>query len=162
MPQRVKPTPVRHCEHCAKLLMRIRFPSGRLESLSNFGRRKYCNRACMAAAFDARPSGSVDWSTSHYHARKLVPPGPCETCGAPDAMDVHHKDGMHTNNSRDNLERICRSCHMRHHRPRTSCTICGKPVKGHGFCDKHYQRFRKHGDPHAIKANQHRGVQFAD
>jgi hypothetical protein len=29
------------------------------------------------------------------------------------------------------------------------CTVegCATKVKGHGFCDKHYQRWRKHGDP---------------
>jgi endogenous inhibitor of DNA gyrase (YacG/DUF329 family) len=109
----------------------------------------------MGAAFDARPSRSVDWSTSHYHARKEVPSGPCSICGKPDATDVHHKDGNHLNNSRANLVRICRSCHIRHHRPKGSCIICGKPVKGLGYCDKHYQRFKKYGDPLLVKVNQH-------
>ena len=153
-----KPDPIKHCEHCSKLLERKRSPSGALESLLHFGRRKFCDQKCMGAAFDARPSRSVDWSTSHYHARKLVPAGPCETCGKPAATDVHHRDGDHTNNSRDNLERICRSCHIRHHRPKGSCTICGAPVKGLGFCEKHYQRFKKHGDPLVVKVNQHKAA----
>jgi hypothetical protein len=25
--------------------------------------------------------------------------------------------------------------------------ICGDPVSGLGFCNKHYLRFKKHGDP---------------
>jgi hypothetical protein len=25
--------------------------------------------------------------------------------------------------------------------------ICGEPQRGLGFCEKHYQRFKKHGDP---------------
>lgn len=33
--------------------------------------------------------------------------------------------------------------------------ICGKPHKGLGYCDKHYQRFKKYGDPLMVKANQH-------
>lgn len=63
--------------------------------------------------------------------------------------------GNHLNNSPENLERICRSCHNREHKPRASCAICGKPQKGLGYCDKHYQRFKKWGDPLAVKRNQH-------
>lgn len=73
MPMPRKPDPLKHCEHCGILLARKRFKSGVLESLLHFGRRKFCDQKCMAAAFDARPSQSEDWSTSHYHARKLVP-----------------------------------------------------------------------------------------
>jgi hypothetical protein len=32
--------------------------------------------------------------------------------------------------------------------------ICGLPLKGLGFCEMHYQRFKKHGDPLTIKDNQ--------
>ncbi len=33
--------------------------------------------------------------------------------------------------------------------PRKTCTVspCSDPVKGHGMCSKHWQRWRKHGDP---------------
>ena len=108
------------------------------------------------------PQPEEDWSTSHYHARKLVPPGPCETCGKPDAMDVHHRDGDHLNNSLPNLVRICRSCHTRLHQPRRSCTICGKPAEGLGYCGKHYQRFRKYGDPLLVRVNQYSPPVSAD
>lgn len=155
MPRPMKPTPYKTCDHCSTKLERKRFPNGSLESLLHFGRRKFCDQACMGKAFDGRHRADVGWSTSHYHARKLVPHGPCETCGKPEARDVHHKDGNHLNNSRENLERICRSCHSRHHRPKGSCTLCGKPQKGLGYCEKHYQRFKRHGDPLAVKVNQH-------
>ena len=151
MPMPLKPTPYKCCEHCGKQLERKRYPNGDLESLLHFGRRKFCNQECMGRAFEAKPSQSEDWSTCHYHARKLVPPGPCKTCGKLRATDVHHKDLDHTNNSPKNLERICRGCHTRLHRQRGSCTICGEPVKGLGFCEKHYQRFKRHGDPLADK-----------
>lgn len=108
----------------------------------------------MAAAFDARPTTGTAWTTTHYHARKLVPAGPCGRCGAPDASDVHHRDGDHQNNSLSNLERLCRSCHNLEHREIVSCAICGKPQKGLGYCEKHYQRFKKWGDPLAVKINQ--------
>ncbi|CAO4179086.1 HNH endonuclease signature motif containing protein [Methylorubrum populi] len=156
MPMPRKPDPIKHCEHCGKQLARKRLPSGALESLLHFGRRKFCDQDCMAKAFDARPTTGTAWATTHHHSRKLVVPGPCERCGKPDASDVHHRDGNHLNGSPENLERICRSCHIREHRPRGSCSVCGEPVKGLGFCDKHYQRFKKYGDPHKTRVNQHK------
>jgi len=40
---------------------------------------------------------------------------------------------------------------------RATCTIiengkrCGKPVHGHGWCPKHWQRWRRHGSPLALR-----------
>lgn len=163
MPAHRKPTPERYCEECGKRLERKRLPNGDLEYLVHFNKRKFCDRHCMAANFDRRHSPDVGWSTAHYHARKIVETGPCNRCGKPKARDVHHKDGNHQNNDPGNLERICRGCHSREHKPRGSCSICGAPQKGLGLCDKHYQRFKKHGDPLATKVNQHRpAVQSGD
>lgn len=155
MPAHKKPTPIKHCEHCGTQLERKRLPNGDLEYLIHFNRRKFCDQKCMGEAFDARPTTGTSWSTTHYHARKLAPPGPCERCGKPQATDVHHEDGDHQNNSPKNLSRICRSCHIKEHKPRASCSVCGEPAKGLGFCEKHYQRFKRHGDPMVTKLNQH-------
>lgn len=155
MPMPRKPDPLKHCAFCSARLTRKRERDGDLESLLHFGRRRYCGRTCMARAFDARDSRSVDASTCRYHARKLVPSGPCSVCGKPDALDVHHKDGDFTNNTPSNLQRICRGCHIHQHRSKGSCSVCGRPVKGFGYCSMHYRRFKKHGDPLATKANQH-------
>ena len=156
MPAHKKPTPEKYCDECGKRLERKLLPNGDLEYLTHFNRRKFCDQRCMAAAFDRRHSENVGWSTSHYHARKIVPHGPCNRCGSESASDVHHRDGNHQNNDPSNLERICRSCHVKEHgQPKGSCSICGKPVKGLGFCEKHYQRFKKYGDPHMTKVNQH-------
>ena len=73
-------------------------------------------------------------------------------------LTVHHKDGNPQNNDPLNLMRLCRSCHLKQHRGRKSCSICGKPVKGLGFCEKHYQRFKKYGDPLMFKRNQNTPV----
>ena len=131
---------------------RKRLPNGDLEYLIHFNKRVYCDRQCMAKGFEAKPKTGTSWATTHAHARKLCPPGPCERCGVPDARDVHHRDGNHLNNLRENLERICRSCHIREHQQATSCMICGGPHKGLGYCEKHYQRLKRHGDPMATIA----------
>jgi len=150
-----KQDPLKYCQYCGSLLERKRFLSGRLEDFNVFMKRKYCNQTCMAKAFDARPSRSAETSTCHYHARKLVPQGVCEVCGCSVATDVHHKNGDFTNNNPDNLMRICRSCHNKMHRKKKTCVICGNPQKGHGYCSKHLIRFKKYGNPHLVKVNQH-------
>lgn len=136
---------------------RKRFSSGALESLLHFDRRKFCGRGCMAEAFKARPKKlNPGWMTAHYHARKAAPQRDrCERCGKKGRTDVHHRDEDWRNNLPENLERLCRSCHMKEHRQKPTCSLCEMPVKGHGFCDKHYQRWKKWGDPLAIKPNQH-------
>ena len=43
----------------------------------------------------------------------------CVRCGLQHedkrVFDVHHKDGNHSNNSPDNLETVCPTCHRLHH-----------------------------------------------
>lgn len=141
-----KPTPEKCCELCGSKLERRRLKSGRLESLLHFSRRKYCNRKCMAMAFDQRHTGE-SWAAEHREARQLTNPGPCERCGQGNARDVHHRSGDWHDNKPENLQRICRGCHNREHRKRKPCTICGKPQKGLGYCNAHYIRFKKFGDP---------------
>lgn len=35
--------------------------------------------------------------------------------------------------------------------------ICGKPQKGYGYCNKHYIRFKKYGDPLYTKYRTKKG-----
>lgn len=145
-----KPDPEKYCEICEARLARKRFPNGDLESLLHFRRRKFCSQACFGASITKeRSEGS--WSSAHTMARSRVPKGACEKCGKSDALDVHHINGDHQDNRRENLMRICRGCHNKEHRQRASCTICGDPAKGFGYCVKHYQRFKAHGDPMVVK-----------
>ena len=41
----------------------------------------------------------------------------CKRCGWKGYCDIHHKDGNHNNNKKDNLEIICPNCHRTHHSP---------------------------------------------
>lgn len=52
-----------------------------------------------------------------FHAHRIHGNGPCERCGR-DARDVHHRDGDWRNNAPQNLERLCRSCHVTEHNRR--------------------------------------------
>lgn len=47
-------------------------------------------------------------------ARRRMPAGPCVVCGQP-GYDVSHKNGNPSNNSGENLERLCRLHHRRQH-----------------------------------------------
>lgn len=37
----------------------------------------------------------------------------CEKCGNSEHLDLHHKDKNRRNNELDNIEVLCRSCHMK-------------------------------------------------
>ena len=57
-----------------------------------------------------------DYKNPKYYrnkARKLLPQARC-ACGE-DSRYVHHKDKDYTNNSVENLERVCPSCHRKRH-----------------------------------------------
>lgn len=159
MPFPPRPDPLKHCEICGEKMSRKRRPNGSLESMSYFARKRFCSNKCKGLSIASKPLSerSKEYSCTHYHARRLVPIGPCRKCGKENASDVHHIDGDHTNNVLDNLERLCRSCHLRHHRPKVPfCTVCGDKAWARGFCGTHYRRFRVHGDPNLTKIKRPR------
>lgn len=142
----LKPTPERYCENCGKQLHRKRRKGGKIEALFHFTRRKYCDRGCMAEAFDQRHKPDPGWVTAHYHARRAKGPGPCEECGSKRNVDVHHIDGNWRNNALENLQRLCRRCHNREHAPPPR--LCSQPGcpnrhRRNGLCDMHSQRARE-------------------
>ena len=48
--------------------------------------------------------------------RAMIAKAACLQCAATTNLCVHHKDGVHTNNTPDNLEVLCMSCHSRMHK----------------------------------------------
>lgn len=145
-----KKTPIKYCECCGEKLERKRMSNGKLEAMIHFNRRKYCNRECSSKAHRGqRKTTNPSWYTAHRWAREEVKKIKCEVCGKRGRLDVHHKDGNEKNNDPSNLQVLCRSCHMKVHRKKPICKVdgCDRPVKGYGYCDKHYQRFKKYGSP---------------
>ena len=39
----------------------------------------------------------------------------CECCGSEQNICIHHKDENYKNNNIDNVQPLCRSCHIKHH-----------------------------------------------
>lgn len=67
---------------------------------------------------------------------------------------VHHKDGNKGNNDISNLEVMTQSDHARKHSTKSrKCSLneCNKKHRLNGFCEMHFARFKKYGDPYTIK-----------
>lgn len=146
----IKPVPVKICEFCGASLNRKRYGQA-LEDRSAFIRRRFCDLKCANSKKDPLRSGYLK------RARKFLKPS-CEKCGSVDNIGIHHKDRDWKNNNPDNLQTLCNVCHTALHwqedptfgarcPKRDRCLICDSKTKGHGYCLKHYQRWKKYGDP---------------
>jgi hypothetical protein len=63
---------------------------------------------------DGNPNfkGGRDRSYARRVASRVLNERVCSMCGSLLHIDVHHKDGDERNNVADNLEYMCRTCHM--------------------------------------------------
>ena len=140
----------KYCAACDKLMIRKRF-KGRLEDMGAFRKRHYCDRACMAAGMlqeEVTDSALLKRVLKHRKPR-------CEQCGTEANLGIHHIDGNRNHNEPSNLRTLCASCHTTWHwqngkkasKRQSVCKICGQPARKLDFCQKHYQRFKKYGDP---------------
>lgn len=130
--------------------------------MTAFLKRKYCDNLCMRKAYVRQGKTDALYRTAHASANKVAyliaeREAKCEICGSIKSIDVHHIDGNFQNNEPTNLQIVCRSCHMKMHHPKSTCKICGKPSKGLGLCEKHYQRYKKYGDPNHIPWSTYAG-----
>lgn len=147
-----KPEPEKYCLRCGERLHRKTF-HGRLEDYGVFLRRKYCGLDC---AIRTCRKESVTLAGLRSRAQKYRGQQ-CDSCGTTEKLNVHHRDLNPANNSAENLLTLCSSCHTRWHwehgktmpRATTTCSVCGTPCEHltHGMCQKHYQRWKKYGDP---------------
>jgi len=71
-------------------------------------------------------------NTGRERARRLYASGPCAICGAELAMDLHHRNGDSFDNSPENVQRLCRSCHVKKHPRARQSTRRVNPVQSQG------------------------------
>lgn len=147
------------CEYCNKEYGRKKYGK-RYEDAKIFNKRKYCSRECMRKSYLNIGQNQNTSSATREIARNInnliLKKTKCEKCGTEEGqLDMHHIDFDENNNELDNLMCLCRSCHMKIHRPAKGCKVegCDNKHKGHGYCDKHYQRIRRHGNAHTVKWN---------
>lgn len=149
----------KYCQYCGKQLERKRY-NGVLEDFTVFKKRKYCNRECMKCSFLKIGENNQTWSNSHTTARKIneliLHKNKCEKCGNDINLDIHHIDGNWKNNNLDNLMCLCRSCHtkLERNKKKKVCKICGNKHKGLGYCNKHYIRYKKYGNPLYLRGKE--------
>ena len=123
MPMPKKRDPMRRCASCDEPLIRKRY-NGRLEDRSAFLRRKYCDRTCMATGYvsDISQPGSKRRRVIKFRGQT------CETCGGTRNLHAHHIDGNLDNDSPENIQTLCGSCHNTHHHRarRAGLTVAGR------------------------------------
>lgn len=106
----IKPTLEKHCAECGQTFNRKRFPSGRLEDFQAFNRRLFCSLSCA----NSQSKGGDSRTRWHARAQKHRA-SRCESCTSTLDLHVHHCDENWKNNSPDNLQTLCKSCHRSWH-----------------------------------------------
>jgi hypothetical protein len=150
MPMPRKEDPERFCEQCGAPMER-RTINGRLEDRGCFLRRKFCCRECFARSLVKETKTKDAW---RWRARRMRGDA-CEICGTVESLCAHHISGDITDNSPENLMTLCSACHTKWHwengkvpwKRQSVCKICGAPARRLDMCQKHYQRFKKYGNP---------------
>ncbi len=115
-----KPNVSFRCEECDALVVKYIRPS--------HPRERFCSRHCsmVAAMRDPQRAASVRlvgeanamWQGDavsveggRKRARRMYKAGPCTKCGDPKS-ERHHINGDTANNTPENVELLCRKCHM--------------------------------------------------
>ena len=63
-----------------------------------------------------KANGRFKDGTQSTAYRQVVEKRECNRCGTTEQLVVHHRDGVHTNNTPINLEVLCSPCHTSHHK----------------------------------------------
>jgi len=88
--------------------------NGRLEDLTAFSKRVYCDRTCMAAGYEGTMKVPNEKNSRRQSAKCRE-----QKCNRCDRLShhVHHRDRNPMNNDPSNLESLCASCHKLEHLP---------------------------------------------
>lgn len=107
MPRKAIDLGGRICKICGITFYRKRFKNS-FEDASRFLRREHCSQSCANSRL------VVSRLQYNSRARKYLGSA-CEACGGNIVLSIHHIDEDWTNNSPENLQTLCKSCHQRHH-----------------------------------------------
>lgn len=143
MPRKPTPDPEKCCERCGGRLYRKRY-NGTLEDMTRFQQRKYCSLRCA----NSRGIRSKKSGPQHRISQKSRKER-CESCGEKRNLHVHHVNGDRMDHRLENLKTLCIKCllHKAHKRKAAVCSVCGGKARNRGMCQKHYQRWKKYGNP---------------
>jgi 5-methylcytosine-specific restriction endonuclease McrA len=93
------------------------------EKRDAFAKRRTCGPGCLKAYmaevqrayWDSQPPGKSKGALCR-RARKHLKAA-CEKCGTTDQLEAHHRDEDRSNFAAENIETLCKPCHLRHHWP---------------------------------------------
>lgn len=117
-----KNTEKKYCATCGKEIFRKRYGK-RLEDFQAFQRRKYCSLSC------ANTTKTPTASAYRWRAEQLRKPT-CEVCGTSLRLHAHHINGNIADNTPENIQTLCASCHAKHHHStrRRGLMVAGRAV----------------------------------
>jgi hypothetical protein len=115
-----KQEPEKYCLTCSNPMSRHRYGK-RLEDLTVFRRRKFCSLSC------ANTRQEVGYHGNSWRARQHLKDC-CERCKSIENLHAHHSDENRQNNSSENIQTLCGSCHSwwHHEVKRLGIPISGK------------------------------------
>lgn len=163
MPMPRKVDEVKYCLQCGTQLVRTQYLNS-LEDATRFAKRKYCNKRCSGLH---HMKATVLRGAYHQRAKKFKKEN-CEACGTQSRLHVHHRNGDPSQNTHENCQTLCASCHLKWHwqngkkpgRVSAPCKVCSTPSRKWGYCQKHGQRFKKYGDPFLTKIKRGRSFEL--
>lgn len=88
-----------------------------MEDSAVWKRRKFCSLSCANTRDDLTFSGYSIRARAHLKDS-------CEVCDRTHYLAAHHIDHDRTNNTAENIETLCASCHAKHHHGTLSRVDC--------------------------------------
>ena len=65
---------------------------------------------------EGKANGRYQDGTQSTAYRKMIEKRECNRCASTEQLVIHHRDGVHMNNTPSNLEVLCSPCHTSHHK----------------------------------------------
>lgn len=110
----------KYCSDCSKYLARARALEKYYEKADNSEYRERNREYCRAyyrgerRGYNQKGENNNNWKGGAGYYQQFRG-SCCERCGSTEFLVVHHRDHNHYNNSLENLETLCKSCHQVEH-----------------------------------------------